>query len=94
MKTSLAPVWKHDCKRCKFLGTVWMENKGPADWYVCGDSVLARFSDDGPDYWSSLRQIVEDDRYLLTDVAAVHDRAKFALGSMNIIARFMLKLQR
>ncbi|MHC4302431.1 MAG: hypothetical protein ACYS7Y_34665 [Planctomycetota bacterium] len=38
----------HDCSKCEWLGTY----KG-ADLYKCGDTILARFSSDGPDYAST-----------------------------------------
>jgi hypothetical protein len=46
--------YEHDCDNCVFLGQ--FEN---ADLYVCAhnniiDTVVARFSDDGPDYLSGL----------------------------------------
>ena len=46
----LNPLWKHDCDACKFLGT-----RKNLDWYVCeegalGRSIIARYSDEGPDY--------------------------------------------
>lgn len=51
------PRFVHDCDRCLYLGT-WCG----ADLYVCTDSdeskvidtVIARFSDDPPDYASSV----------------------------------------
>ncbi len=46
------PKFKHDCKHCVFLGHA--KNR---DWYSCqaniGRSIIARFSDDGPDYNST-----------------------------------------
>lgn len=52
------PKWKHDCDNCRFLGQTigrhqlvdlyvceWPQSKRPA-------SLIARFSDDGPDYVS------------------------------------------
>jgi hypothetical protein len=42
------PHFEHDCDHCVFLGHY--EN---ADLYICpGNTVLARFSSDGPDYES------------------------------------------
>lgn len=50
------PRYKHDCDSCTFLGT-----RLNHDLYFCGDpqgddtgiSLIARYSDDGPDYKSS-----------------------------------------
>ncbi len=56
----MKPQFQHDCNNCTFLGTASLDNK-KADLYCCirGDgqeihytSLLARYSDDGPDYSS------------------------------------------
>ena len=50
------PRWKHDCDECSFLGRVSMPGWRPADLYCHHTNpsghvtVLARFSDEGPDY--------------------------------------------
>jgi hypothetical protein len=46
--------YKHDCGRCKWVG--WYHHPGsplPANVYLCGETVVIRYSDDPPDYWSS-----------------------------------------
>lgn len=48
------PKYKHDCARCRFLG-----HHDNADLYYCpaeisGPTVIARFSDDGPNYQSGI----------------------------------------
>jgi hypothetical protein len=51
------PTWKHDCNRCKFLGQT-IGGKHVVDLYVCETSpersptLVARYSDEGPDYAS------------------------------------------
>jgi hypothetical protein len=52
------PKWRHDCDRCRFLGQT-IGGGRLTDLYVCdtrgpdsSPSVIARFSDDGPDYYS------------------------------------------
>jgi len=45
------PHWKHDCTRCKFLGAT-IGGGRLTDLYQCGYTLIARFSDDGPDYYS------------------------------------------
>lgn len=51
--TSQKPLFKHECTSCTFLGTS-SDNK--ADLYFCPQSgsptIIARYSDDGPDYIS------------------------------------------
>lgn len=47
------PTWKHDCIKCKFLGQTIGGGK-IFDLYVHGDTVLARFSNTGEDYYSIL----------------------------------------
>lgn len=44
----------HDCKNCKWVGwfSPWTD-KPPMNVYLCNQTVVIRFSDDGPDYWSS-----------------------------------------
>ena len=46
------PEFEHDCDHCKFLG-----HYDRADLYFCGKSrptLIARWSDDGPDYISGM----------------------------------------
>lgn len=53
------PLYVHDCDKCEFLGR-WRgyfnkSEKGPMqnyDLYVCGDNVVARYGNDGPEYTS------------------------------------------
>ncbi len=49
------PRFVHDCKACRYLGT-----PNTHDLYVCGDTLLARASDDPSDYASMLTDIVRD----------------------------------
>jgi hypothetical protein len=49
------PLFQHDCKCCTFLGT----SPTNMDLYFCkqggaSDTVIARFSSDGPDYKSGM----------------------------------------
>lgn len=53
----------HDCECCKFLG-----HRIDHDWYICGDlggmsTLVARYGNDGPEYWSSLVAIVQNDEH-------------------------------
>lgn len=49
MSTETKPTFKHDCDRCYFLG----EYRG-RDLYVCRDTLISRYGDDGPEYSSYL----------------------------------------
>lgn len=56
MTTSTKPRFTHDCARCRFLGFTSVAGRY-ADLYYCGGrekTVIARYSDDGPDYASGL----------------------------------------
>lgn len=53
-----APLWRHDCTRCEFLGRYLFDGEW-FDLYHCdqaigGPTVIARFSDQGRDYCSGL----------------------------------------
>lgn len=50
------PRWKHDCTKCKFLGQT-IAGGNVNDLYVCDQgmkaiTLIARYSDNGPDYYS------------------------------------------
>ena len=79
-------IWIHDCDQCKYAGSMFHENK-TFDWYVCNDSVVARFGDDGPEYWSMPKDMVEDDRYL---IARRSDNVE-AINDMQLLAQSMLR---
>lgn len=55
----MKPKYKHDCDRCVFLGT-YDDDGIPKDLYYCAeggfnqDTVVSRFSSDGPDYLSGM----------------------------------------
>lgn len=49
-----SPRYTHDCNKCRFI-TAILSGNDVEDWYVCDGfdrSVIARRSNDGPDYWS------------------------------------------
>lgn len=63
MSTFDTPRFQHDCPACKFLGQYRYADdpnkRYDYDLYVCGQAgsiptVIARFSDDGPDYMSGI----------------------------------------
>jgi len=89
----MKPKWKHDCTKCRYLGSMSM-SRGFADWYECEGtdrSVVARFSEDGPDYWSMPKDMVTDDRYMLARSASDDT---VGLSHMQILAQYMLKYRR
>ena len=51
------PQYEHDCDRCKFLGLYYDTPKKRYDLYICiygnNATIIARFSNDGSDYWSA-----------------------------------------
>jgi len=51
------PKYIHDCTNCKFLGNGTYCEK-PVDWYICEGperrTIIARYSDIGPDYSSTI----------------------------------------
>lgn len=82
--TTSKPYHQHDCSKCKYLGSMYMDR--PMDWYVCGnDSILARFSDEGRDYWSMMPSMVTDDKYLRSS----HE-GRIIVSGMMVLARHML----
>lgn len=53
-----SPRWVHDCPKCVFLGH-YVEDSAAVDLYWCkqiigGPTVIARYSDSGPDYSSGM----------------------------------------
>ena len=74
----MKPTWEHDCPSCKYLGSI-DQTRGHADWYECGESVIARFGDEGSQYWSLPKDVVFDDRYV-----------SGTYREMTALARFML----
>jgi hypothetical protein len=81
------PKWKHDCDKCKYLGTTYMNAK-VMDWYTCGtapqQSVIARQGNDGPEYWSVPTEVLG---YGDT-VRTLEDTLVF--NGMNLLAEVML----
>jgi hypothetical protein len=51
-------IWKHDCLECRYLGSLVRSDVPPVDFYVHdmpfkGSTLIARMSDEGPDYVSA-----------------------------------------
>lgn len=83
------PQWKHDCNVCKYLGSMFVLSD-TLDWYTCGvdfqKTVIARYGDDGPEYWSKPVNILRS----VEDVACKSDNS-FVYVGMNMLADVMLK---
>jgi hypothetical protein len=92
------PYHQHDCAKCRYLGSMIVDGRGPADWYVCGNertgSVIARFSDEGRDYWSMMPSMVNDPKYghpTHTDDKGI---TRVIVSDMMILARYMLQQEK
>ncbi len=47
--------YKHDCRTCQWVGWLTIDRQiPPANVYICGKTVVIRYSDEPSDYWSSL----------------------------------------
>jgi hypothetical protein len=83
------PKWTHDCNKCKYLGSMFVLSD-TLDWYTCGvgfdKTVIARYGDDGPEYWSKPVNIMHSGG----DVALKSD-GNFVYVGMNMLAEEMLK---
>ena len=82
----MRPFYGHDCATCRYLGSTH-DPRGVYDWYACTESVVARFGNDGPDYWSLDHALARDDRYL----NATHQDGKVSASGMTLLARAMLQ---
>jgi hypothetical protein len=85
------PKFLHDCSKCVYLGTtitgVFQDNKQTnrfVDHYICGRTVLARFSDEVSDYASTSCGYVVSGRDLLTSTILA-----FAKGLLKMDADFL-----
>jgi 3-methyladenine DNA glycosylase AlkD len=61
------PTFTHDCTKCEYLGTTLDASCKAHDWYVCDTSalptVIARYGDEGREYWSTPQVIVNDNMW-------------------------------
>lgn len=46
------PVYKHYCEECQFIRTITYGNT-TYDVYICGNTIIMRYGDDGPAYAST-----------------------------------------
>ena len=79
--------WIHDCGNCKYKGSMF-HGSDKLDWYTCDDTVVARYGDDGPDYWSMPISMATNDEYLIANEFGTDFKG---LSDMVILAQFMLK---
>ena len=87
-RLGMNPKWTHHCEDCKYLGSMHLRDD-TADWYECGESVLARLSGEGSDYWSMPTGMVTNDAYLISrERDGTYDG--YGYTSMIVLARFML----
>ena len=85
----MKPKWTHDCDCCEYLGSM-NTTTGSLDWYECTESAVARYGDDGPEYWSTPKYIVNNDKYLIsTNIDGTR-----GIYEMLVLARFMLKINK
>ena len=84
---ALHPKWTHDCEACEYIGSMHSD-RGLLDWYTCNDSVIARYGDDGPEYWSTPRFIINNDDYLIGRDMYGNN----GVGAMLVLARYMTSL--
>lgn len=68
------PVHEHDCERCVFHGTGTGDNGKIVDFYTCGDTVLARYGSDGPEYSSGDAEIYARDPPFFTSQGPIAAR--------------------
>ena len=79
-------TYAHICGGCKYIGSMHHE-RNLLDWYTCGETVIARHGDDGPEYWSLPHYVVNSDAYLVSrDIDGNR-----GVNSMFALARFMLQ---
>lgn len=63
------PTYQHDCDNCRF-----MAHADGKDWYVCAPvahgrgSVIGRFGNDGPEFWSMSADMVRSNDLRSFDV--------------------------
>jgi len=77
------PVHIHDCDSCTYLGTIRSQDREGevADLYTCGNNwqsqtVIARYSDHGPDYSSVPLFMLQTNGYPLKDIMEAYNRVK------------------
>lgn len=75
-------LYTHDSNCCTYLGMSIRDDgpyKGEYDLYYCRTTLLARYSDDGPDYYSGTCFAAEDRNPVLWEAS----RRAIAMGLMT-----------
>lgn len=91
VKPETTKMFEHDCERCVYVLTTHGDND--YDWYVCpdggslGSSVVARYGDDGPNYWSMPACMVRQDH---CPVASHYGSDRRSVSSMIMLANIVL----
>lgn len=57
-----APFFAHDCDCCTYLGSIAEEVR--YDFYKCGEELIARSGDDGPEYQAWGREVQASAMYM------------------------------
>lgn len=83
----MKPVFQHNCEKCTYIGTT----HGPdRDWYVHGDTILAREDDEGSEYWSTLISMV-DERWMRPIGHFDANPPRESLSTMYLLAYALLE---
>ena len=48
----MTPRWEHDCEKCEFKGTHFDQSGNAIDFWICGKTLIFRFSNEPSDYFS------------------------------------------
>ena len=82
-------MYDHDCDNCVYVFTTHGDTD--YDWYVCpgkyDTSVIARYADDGPNYWSCPAHMVRDHKY---GVLSHYGSDRTSISQMNLMANMVL----
>ena len=89
MKTT--KLYEHDCDNCVYVFTTHGDTD--YDWYVCptsaigGDTVVARYGDGGPNYWSCPVEMVRRGKF---EPAIHYGSDRTSISQMNLMANMVL----
>ena len=84
-------LYDHDCDNCVYVFTTHGDTD--YDWYVCprpgkyDTSVIARYGDGGPNYWSCPACMVRDHKY---GVSSHYGSDRTSISQMNLMANTVL----
>ena len=82
-------LYDHDCDNCVYVFTTHGDTD--YDWYVCpgkyDTSVIARYADYGPNYWSCPAYMVRVHKY---GVSSHYGSGRTSISQMNLVANMVL----